>query len=56
MATLVSFVIYARDKSSADRAIQLLEKSVEDDMITKTIRVKIINEFTLDQVMKNSEL
>ncbi|CAG2237683.1 PARP10_14_15 [Mytilus edulis] len=56
MATIVSFVIYARDKSSADRAIQLLEKSVEDDMITKTIRVKIINEFTLDQINEVKKL
>ncbi|CAG2232385.1 unnamed protein product [Mytilus edulis] len=56
MATIVSFVIYARDKSSADRAIQLLEKSVEDDMIKKTIRVKIINEFTLDQINEVKKL
>ncbi|CAC5424291.1 Protein mono-ADP-ribosyltransferase PARP15 [Mytilus coruscus] len=39
MATMVSFVIYARDKSSADHAVQLLEKSVEDDIIERTIRI-----------------
>ncbi|XP_052088539.1 protein mono-ADP-ribosyltransferase PARP14-like isoform X3 [Mytilus californianus] len=56
MATVVSFVIYARDKNSADNAIQLLEKSVEDDIIERPIRVKIINEFTPEQINEVKKL
>ncbi|XP_076078270.1 protein mono-ADP-ribosyltransferase PARP14-like isoform X1 [Mytilus galloprovincialis] len=57
MMTSVTFVIYARDKHAAQKAIKLLEKSIESECDEKTISSKIIKEFNADQKseMKNLE-
>ncbi|CAG2200839.1 PARP10_14_15 [Mytilus edulis] len=47
--TSVTFVIYARDKHAAQKAIKLLEKSIESECDEKTIFSKIIKEFNADQ-------
>ena len=48
--TSVTFVIYARDRDTAQIAIRMLEKSIEDDYIERTFSARIIMEFKDDQV------
>jgi hypothetical protein len=48
--TSVTFVIYARDRDTAQDAIRMLEKSIQDDYVEKTVSAGIIKEFKDDQV------